>query len=50
MLMLMLYTSLTREQDPEILKLPHLGQKEKHGLRLGSDDSHQNRYTLSSAC
>ncbi len=50
MLMLMLYISLMHEQDPEILKLPHLGQKEKHGLRLGSADSHQNRYTLSSAC
>ncbi len=54
------HPSLTREQDPKILKLVHLQKElssnlkwashliptEHHGLRLGGADSHPSRFTL----
>ena len=57
---LTLHPSLTREQDPKILKLLHLRQElspnpegashifpvENHGLGLGGADSHPSRFTL----
>ncbi len=56
---LSLHPSLTREQDPEILKFLHLGQDlipdperalqallaEDHGLEFGGADSHPGRFT-----
>ncbi|MEQ2234978.1 hypothetical protein ILYODFUR_036936 [Ilyodon furcidens] len=56
-----LHSSLTHEQDPQILKLLHLRQElpsnlkrtshpfpvENHGLRLGGADPHPSRFTLS---
>ncbi|KAK0137965.1 hypothetical protein N1851_025840 [Merluccius polli] len=55
-----LHPPLTREQDPEVLELLHLGQDlipdpegalhpfpvEDHGLGLGGADSHPDRFTL----
>ncbi|KAK0146683.1 hypothetical protein N1851_013966 [Merluccius polli] len=55
-----LHPPLTREQDPEVLELLHLGQDlipdpesalhpfpvEDHGLRFGGADSHPGRFTL----